>query len=51
MRDPRLEGDGGQEEWPADHVDGRSTIHLLQTDLAKSVETPLCPYISPPPYG
>jgi hypothetical protein len=42
-----LEGSGGQEEWPTDHVDGRLAIHLLQADLAKSVETPLCPYISP----
>jgi hypothetical protein len=23
-------------------------VHLLQADLAKSVKTPLCPYISPP---
>jgi hypothetical protein len=30
------------------HVDGRLAVHLLQADLAKSVETPLCPYISPP---
>jgi hypothetical protein len=29
-------------------VDGWPALHLLQTDLAKSVETPLCPYISPP---
>jgi hypothetical protein len=43
----RLEGSGGQEEWPTGHVDGQSAVHLLQTDLAKSVETPLCPYISP----
>jgi hypothetical protein len=47
-KDPRLEGGGGREEWPAGHVDGQPTIHLPQTDLAKSVETPLCPYISPP---
>jgi hypothetical protein len=46
--DLRLEGGGGLEEWPADHVDCRSAVHLLQTNLAKSVETPLCPYISPP---
>jgi hypothetical protein len=25
----------------------RPTVHLLQTDLAKSVEIPLCSYISP----
>jgi hypothetical protein len=47
-KDPRLEGGRGREEWLAGHVDGRSTVHLLQTDLAKSVETPLYPYISPP---
>jgi hypothetical protein len=46
-KDPRLEGGGGQEEWLADHVDGRPAIHLLQIDLAKSVGTPLFPYISP----
>jgi hypothetical protein len=46
-KDPRLEGGGDQEEWLASHVDGRSAIHLLQTDLAMSVETPLCPYIGP----
>jgi hypothetical protein len=27
---------------------GRPAISLLQTDLAKSVETPLFPYMSPP---
>jgi hypothetical protein len=42
-----LEGDGGREEWPAGHVDGWLAVHLLQTDIAMSVETPLCPYISP----
>jgi hypothetical protein len=42
-----LEGGGGREEWSTGHVDGRPAIHLLQTDLAKSVETPLSPYISP----
>jgi hypothetical protein len=46
-KDLRLQGGGGREEWPPGHVDGRSAIHLLQTDLAKSVETPLDPYISP----
>jgi hypothetical protein len=30
------------------HVDSRPAVHFLQTDLAKSVETLLCPYISPP---
>jgi hypothetical protein len=29
-------------------VDGWLAVHLLQIDLAKSVETPLCPYINPP---
>jgi hypothetical protein len=29
------------------HMDGRSAVHLLQTDLARLVETPLYPYISP----
>jgi hypothetical protein len=36
------------ESWRGGREVGRLTIHLLQTDLAKSVETPLCPYISPP---
>jgi hypothetical protein len=44
----RLEGSGGREEWPVGHVYGRPAVHLLQTDLAKLVETPLYPYISPP---
>jgi hypothetical protein len=47
-KDLRFEGGGDREEWLAGHVDDRLAIHLLQTDLAKSVETPLCPYISPP---
>jgi hypothetical protein len=47
-KDSRLEGSGGWEEWSVGHVDGRPAVHLLQTDLAKSVETPLCPYMSPP---
>jgi hypothetical protein len=47
-KDLRLEGGGGREEWPVGHMDGRPIVHLLQTDLAKSVETPLCPYMSPP---
>jgi hypothetical protein len=34
--------------WPATWMAGRLSIHLLQTNLPKSVETPLCPYISPP---
>jgi hypothetical protein len=46
-KDLRLEGGGCREEWPAGHVDSRSVAHLLQTDVARSVETPLCPYISP----
>jgi hypothetical protein len=29
-------------------MDGGLAVHLLQTDLAKSMETPLYPYISPP---
>jgi hypothetical protein len=40
---PRLGGD--REEWPAGHVDGRPTIHHLQTDSIKSVEAPLDLYI------
>jgi hypothetical protein len=47
-KDLRLEGGGGREEWPADHVEGRPAVHLLQTSLAKSVETPLYTNISPP---
>jgi hypothetical protein len=46
-KDLRLEGGGGQEESSAGQVDGRSAVHLLQTNLAKLVETPLCLYISP----
>jgi hypothetical protein len=38
---PTLEVGGIQEEWPPDHVDGHQTIHLLQTDLVKSVQDPL----------
>jgi hypothetical protein len=34
--------------WPATWMAGRPVVHLLQINLAKSVETPLCPYISPP---
>jgi hypothetical protein len=35
-------------EWPADHVDGRLTVHHLQTNLIKSVEAPLYHYIRIP---
>jgi hypothetical protein len=37
-----------REEWPAGYVDGRPVIHHLQTDLIKSVEAPLYPYIRIP---
>jgi hypothetical protein len=47
-KDPRLEGGGGRVDWSAGHVEGRSAVHSLQTNLAKSVKTPLYPYISPP---
>jgi hypothetical protein len=43
-----LEDGGGRKEWTVGHVDGQPAIHLLQADLAKSVETPLYPYTSPP---
>jgi hypothetical protein len=46
--DPVPESGGNREELPADHVDGRSAIHHLQTDLIKSVEAPLHPYIRIP---
>jgi hypothetical protein len=36
---------GDREEWPVDHVDGRPTVHQLQTDSIKSVEAPLDLYI------
>jgi hypothetical protein len=39
---------GTQEEWSPGHVDGRPTIHLLQTDLVKSVQAPFCLYKSHP---
>jgi hypothetical protein len=39
---------GGNQEWPANHVDGHPAIHHLQTDLIKSVEAPLYPYIRIP---
>jgi hypothetical protein len=42
----RVSGNG--EEWLAGHVDGRPAIHHLQTDLVKSVEAPLYPYIRVP---
>jgi hypothetical protein len=34
-----------REEWPIGHVDGRLTIHHLQTDSIKSVEAPFDRYI------
>jgi hypothetical protein len=37
---PSLKVTGDQEEWPTDHVDGRLTIHHLQTDSLESVEAP-----------
>jgi hypothetical protein len=40
---PRVSGNW--EEWPTDHMDGRPTIHHLQTDSIKSVEAPLDLYI------
>jgi hypothetical protein len=33
------------EEYPTGHVDGRPTVHHLQTDSIKSVEAPLNLYI------
>jgi hypothetical protein len=36
---------GDQEEWLAGHVDGRPSVHQLQTDSIKSVEAPLDFYI------
>jgi hypothetical protein len=36
---------GNWEEWPAGHVDGRPTVHHLQTDSIESVEAPLYLYI------
>jgi hypothetical protein len=47
-KDLRLEGGGTREECSASHVVGRPAVHLLQTNLARSVETRLCPYISSP---
>jgi hypothetical protein len=40
---PKVSGD--RDEWSADHVDGRPTVHHLQTDSIKSVEVPLKLYI------
>jgi hypothetical protein len=40
---PKVGGD--REEWPADHVDGRPTVHHLQTNSIKSVGAPLDLYI------
>jgi hypothetical protein len=39
---------GNREEWLVGHVDGRSAIHHLQTNLIKSVEAPLYSYIRIP---
>jgi hypothetical protein len=36
---------GNREEWLARHVDGRPTVHHLQTNSIKSMEGPLYPYI------
>jgi hypothetical protein len=36
---------GNQEEWPAGHVDGRPTVHHLQTDSIMLVEPLLYFYI------
>jgi hypothetical protein len=36
---------GEQEEWLVGHVDGRPTVHHLQTNSIKSVEAPLNLYI------
>jgi hypothetical protein len=40
---PRVSGNW--EEWPTGHVDGHPIDHHLQTDLIKSMEAPLYPYI------
>jgi hypothetical protein len=40
---PRVGGD--REEWPADHVDGHPSVHHLQTDSIKLMESPLDLYI------
>jgi hypothetical protein len=40
---PRVGGD--QEEWPADHVDARLTVHHIKTDSIKLVEALLDLYI------
>jgi hypothetical protein len=39
-----LEVGGTREEWSASHMDGRPTVHLLQTNLVKSVQAPLYVY-------
>jgi hypothetical protein len=36
---------GDQDEWPASRVDGRPTVHHLQTDSIKSMEASLDLYI------
>jgi hypothetical protein len=43
---PRVSGN--REEWSAGHVDGCPAVHHLQTDLIKSMEAPLYPYIRIP---
>jgi hypothetical protein len=42
---PHSEVSGDREEWPAGHVDGRPSIHQLQTDSIKLVEAPIDLYI------
>jgi hypothetical protein len=42
---PCLRVGGNREEWPAGHVDGRPTVHHLQTDSIKLVEAPLDLYV------
>jgi hypothetical protein len=39
---------GNQAEWLDGHVDGCPAIHHHQTDIIKSVEAPLYPYIRIP---
>jgi hypothetical protein len=41
---PMLEVNGTREEWPASNVNGRPKVHILQTDLVKLVQAPLCLY-------
>jgi hypothetical protein len=42
---PCLEVGGDQVEWLACHMEGRPTVHQLQTNSIKSVEAPLDLYI------